>query len=935
MNELTIQINAAPDSVVQYGLSRLQERLTQAGTAVRIVHGAEPSGGTYRIDIGTGQGHTQRKPGGRGGADEVDLGREGFVSDVSRRARRRSIVSAGSVGALYGLLDAADAIDMAGGNPAGLFDDNGVHHKVPAVRYRGAKCNLPWESYQLGGSTELNDEVYWDLEVWRRYLDRLVDARYNLLTLWSEYPYEKMIPLWDACEPGSPAAEQAAIRTEFWKSVFAMAAERGMDVFLLTWNIHLSEESARRLEVPRSAWDMGIIREHLYECVRGVLETYEGLTGFGTVLGERMYGLPDEAYYRLLNDVYVRAIVDSGRDIPFMLRSTWLSPEMIRTLAEQIPDSVEVLVDWKYNTSHGLSTPQLIGAENNPILNPGSDRYHMLFHVRNEEAYILQWGDPEYVREHISCQQELGNHVGYFFGSERVLPFAERVRRSQDGTAIQTYDFERRWYLYAIWGRLGYDPETPRSYWQTRLNEHYGLPVRSAALYDALAAASQVVLLVNRWWRLSWDAAIYAEGSLGIPPGGDWLHAGSGQRFISIKELMVHSTQDPAYLSIPEFYGRLPGDQLAPDRLILDDADHVSPIELARTLERESRRIRSLGERCRRALNVSTGRETEWLLDDIDVWSRLAGIYAIRIKAATFLFGWMLTANSAFKRKAASLARKALAAWRDLSQFTESRYATQRYDALGEFHWALFEEDMANDVETCRTMPTLAELVNETAWWTGAAGPVDRSRDSDAETDPTIREIHRRWRDLDTKKPLDGWLHSTEGPEREGFESRLDLSPQIDEAGLGNPNTVARELRKRFELIVDFNGDDNEPSDESAECAYAVCVYRTTNRRVVPAEILTRDPVRVWVNGAEVFRTPRTRFHSDPRHGGWFALELKKGANLVVIRSVRTLPRPAGVEADRTDPLEWAVRLRVGYSMRHFFRHHEVGGEALRKPYKP
>ncbi|WP_240416013.1 hypothetical protein [Paenibacillus periandrae] len=170
-----------------------------------------------------------------------------------------------------------------------------------------------------------------------------------------------------------------------------------------------------------------------------MIAVYDDLGGFATNPGERMYDFSSGAFEDFILDVYFNALKEAKRQVPFILRSNWLPVEATRSMVELANYTGTVYIDWKFNTSHGVAED-------------------------------------------------------YFFGPERVLPFLEEVRMDEKGRNIQTYDFERRWYMYEAWGRMGYNPDTPSAYWQRRLCIQYGLPETSdgVVLCEAVRAVSQV-----------------------------------------------------------------------------------------------------------------------------------------------------------------------------------------------------------------------------------------------------------------------------------------------------------------------------------------------------------------------------------------------------------------------------------------------------------
>ncbi|MEO5581656.1 MAG: hypothetical protein ABIR66_03115 [Saprospiraceae bacterium] len=55
------------------------------------------------------------------------------------------------------------------------------------------KYNLPWSPYQNEQATILHDATCRDLAYWKKFLDMMVDRRFNVFSLWNIHPYPFMI----------------------------------------------------------------------------------------------------------------------------------------------------------------------------------------------------------------------------------------------------------------------------------------------------------------------------------------------------------------------------------------------------------------------------------------------------------------------------------------------------------------------------------------------------------------------------------------------------------------------------------------------------------------------------------------------------------------------------------------------------------------------
>ena len=192
-----------------------------------------------------------------------------------------SIAGGDATGAMYGALDFAEQLEL------GAIPSN--REKQPSLPFRALKFNMP-----LAGTGYLSDEDlannqwFWDLKYWERFLEMMARNRYNALTFWSAHPFDHMVRIAKYPEAtGVPPAELDR-NIAFFRKLFQMAADRGVAVYLITWNIHVPAAFAKAHQIPASAFDSLLVRDYQREAIKALFATYPTLTGLGTTVGERM-----------------------------------------------------------------------------------------------------------------------------------------------------------------------------------------------------------------------------------------------------------------------------------------------------------------------------------------------------------------------------------------------------------------------------------------------------------------------------------------------------------------------------------------------------------------------------------------------------------------------------------------------------------------------
>ncbi|MCK4276780.1 MAG: hypothetical protein KAX78_09720, partial [Phycisphaerae bacterium] len=125
-------------------------------------------------------------------------------------------------------------------------------------------------------------------------------------------------------------------------------------------------------------------------------------------------------------------------------------------------------------------------------------RYKMHWRLWNGgTTRVLLWGDPEYVRR-FAQSTHLYNGEGF----EVVEPMATKMQdHPHDAKPFELlkpryryydWEFERYWHFYQVFGRVGYNPDTPPEVWQREFEKRFG---KEAAPYieQAIHKASKIL----------------------------------------------------------------------------------------------------------------------------------------------------------------------------------------------------------------------------------------------------------------------------------------------------------------------------------------------------------------------------------------------------------------------------------------------------------
>ncbi|MBT3202180.1 MAG: hypothetical protein HN350_19935, partial [Phycisphaerales bacterium] len=620
------------------------------------------------------------------------------------------VTASDASGAMYGALDLAEQIRTVG---LAKVADRAVN---PRFAFRAIKFNLPWMSYRKSEALSLHTETCRDLAFWREFLDMMAANRFNALTLWNLHPYTFMIRPKNFPEACGFSDKELAQWQTFWRGLFRMAAERGIATYIVNWNIFVSPEMARKRGVAAYSKDWSyfgsgdtsdLVKRYTRECVTQVINEYDDLTGIGVSLGERMGGMTPQQREDWIVEAVVAGIKKAKRPARFIHRAPFsagrgsggstdtTTEKLTRKAIETLGFTSPVWVEVKFNWSHGHSSPRLCivhgGKVSDAYWKPAPKNYKMAWMIRNEDFFILRWGQGDFIRKHIANNGH--DYVGgYFIGSECYIP-AKDYFQKPDKRINWRYAFQRQWLYYMLWGRLLYDPKTPDSIFTAEFDRRYG-PDVGGPMLKAYALASKMPLRLASFYGATWDFTLYSEGFLAAAGSGGKFDRSSP--FISIDELIDHKTLDPTYMSIPDYVSvirkRKP---IAPERL--------TPLELADALETDSRTALKLTRTVASNPNCKPG-PLDFEIDDVRTWSYLGLYFAEKLRAGVALETFRRTKAVAQRAAAVKHLETAAVHWASVVKLTSSHYNNVPLVHIGKrkFSWESFTRDVRRDIQTAR-----------------------------------------------------------------------------------------------------------------------------------------------------------------------------------------------------------------------------------------
>ncbi|MBK8476747.1 MAG: hypothetical protein IPL39_10650 [Opitutaceae bacterium] len=583
----------------------------------------------------------------------------------------------------------------------------------PRLPFRGIKFNLPWETYRPTSALDQHGATVRDLKFWEAFLDMMAENRFNVISLWNLNPYTYLVRPANFPE-ASPWSEAEFTQWQhLYREIFRLAKERGLDTYLVPWNIFVSRPFAEAHGVAREnvyphyyvdGDTSELVRRYLRESVTQVLNEYPDLDGFGISLGEGMGGMTPRARLEWADDVLIGGMLKAGRRSKLLYRvpfSSGLSSgpgasteveSMTREALERLGDRFDgpIWVEMKFNWSHAHSTPKLVkvhgGKLGDTYFNPPPKNYKVVWMARNEDFFALRWGVPDFIREHLARNGSADYVGGYFVGSECYIPALDYFTAPEQ-PVDWTWAFQRQWLFYKLWGRLLYDPTTPDTVFQAEFVRRYG--AKGESLLQAFALASATQLRLNSLYDTRWDFTLYGEGFLALQ--------GDITKYISVDELITHPVLDPDYVAVADWVAAAQrGEEFA--------AGRVTPPALADLLERDNCEALRLVA----GVDVVGNASLRYEVADVQTWAHLGLHLAEKLRGAVALQTFRKTGDAEAKRAAIEHLRGALGHWDEVVRITRPLYRDMRLTHYNHnffvpnddnlFHWARIRGEVAEDV---------------------------------------------------------------------------------------------------------------------------------------------------------------------------------------------------------------------------------------------
>lgn len=650
------------------------------------------------------------------------LGAEGYRVDSLPEGAWR-IAGGDATGAMYGALDLAEAIRL------GTTAELAGRTRQPHIENRGIKFNLPLDlrtpSYSdSSDAAQANIHVMWEKEFWRAFLDDLARHRYNTLSLWSLHPFPSLVKVpefpdvalddvWrtrakldgnfggtghNMVKPEMLADYEVVKKIsidekiEFWRWVMRYAKDRGIAVYVFTWNVFTWGAEGKH-GITRDMDNM-ITKNYFRASVREMVRTYPDLAGFGITAGEGMpHKMDPKVKERWLWETYGEGVRDALRDDPARVvrmihRFHWTAQSDIIDAWQNYPGFPTTFAfSFKYSVAHMYSIP------NPPFIQPLLENLRpdlrTWLTVRNDDIYTFRFGDPDYIRDYVANMPARDQCAGFYMGPDGYIWGRSFLERAEPPAGqARPLVIEKQWYSFMLMGRLSYDPTLSNRHFEQVLAQRF--PAASApTVFAASAAASKIFPTITSFFWGDIDEKWFPEACLSRP---------RVKGFYTVRHFVEGVTMPGSgNLDIREWRRRLL------EKLPMTG---TTPLQIAT-------RLRGLAletEQHLAALRASTS-SSEELAASLDDWSCFAALghyYAEKIEAACALALFDATRDAREQAAAERHLEAALHHWKRYAAVRDARYVPALYNRV---EWV--------DV-TALTEKVTADLVIAREWQAGS-----------------------------------------------------------------------------------------------------------------------------------------------------------------------------------------------------------------------
>ncbi len=509
---ISIVSDRTPGPAARHGLTKLAAALEAKGVDRERAASLDKAGGKAVVVAGLGNGSGAAAKLHRQLGADAPKGFEALcVRRFSRSGKRGLLVSGGDDrGVMYALLDVAKRIEWATDANEPLSEVKDVAEAPDVVERALSKYTMHRATFE---------SFFHDPEYWRRYLDLLAESRFNTFVLIfgyenggyfaPPYPYFFDVDGHEGVKVVGYTAARQRKNLESLNRVIRMTHERGLSFTLGIWD-HIYRGGVQgpteHAGKPTKGLVWGVTRENLVPYTKAALAKFLERVPEIDAIQFRMHGesgLKRHEMQTFWPDIY-RIVMRARPGMRFDARAKNFPDNLIDRAVEM---HLPIRMTTKYWCEQmGLPFhPTHIPRQNQHDRRHGyadllryPRRYRVHWRLWNGgTSRMLLWGDRQYVRR-FAASTHLYDGEGYEVNEPLATKMQDHPHDDEPfellGKKYRYYDweFERYWHFFQLFGRLGYNPNTPPEVWRREFERRFG---KAAAPHveRGLEAASRIL----------------------------------------------------------------------------------------------------------------------------------------------------------------------------------------------------------------------------------------------------------------------------------------------------------------------------------------------------------------------------------------------------------------------------------------------------------
>jgi hypothetical protein len=574
------------------------------------------------------------------------------------------VVGNDASGALYGCIELADQIKSSGKLPAQLaFSDQ------PEMVLRGTCIGLQKPDYLPGHDVyeyPYTPETFpwlYDKALWIKYLDMMVENRYNSLYLWNGHPFSSLLRLKDY--PYAVEVDDATLKKneEIFQFLTQEADKRGIWVIQMFYNIIIPKPFADKHGLKtqdRNRPIIPLIADYTRKSIASFVEKYPNV-GLMVALGEAMEGVGQDDI-----DWFTKTIIPGVKDglkaagikeePPIVLRAHDTDAPSVMKAA--LPLYKNLYTENKFN-GEALTTytPRGAWAElNRKLAAIGTVNISNVHILANLEPF--RYGSADFIQKSVQAMNKIygakGLHL-YPQASYWDWPYAA------DDVNGRLLEVDRDWIWYKEWARYSWSSQRDRAkeidYWGQELADKYGANLTGGkAILNAYEESGEISPKLLRRY--------------GITDGN--------RQTLTLGMLMTQLINPYRYGVFTLMY-----ESEAPEgEMIIEYAEkewkkqgHIgeTPVQVAReVVEHGKKAIQSINE-AKTSVTKDTA-EFDRLKNDIYCYDAMANFYAEKVKAALWILRYKYSNQVSDLEQALPFLQKSVDHYTKLVKLTEHNY---------------------------------------------------------------------------------------------------------------------------------------------------------------------------------------------------------------------------------------------------------------------